>query len=88
MSGNQSVDGSHPTTSPKGTYTFAATSDVDVEGHRCAEDRNFMCPIGRKISCRRADFVVHYRTHTGKMVGLVVWGLMAQEPFLAKLRPY
>ncbi|GBN82736.1 hypothetical protein AVEN_265942-1 [Araneus ventricosus] len=66
MSGDESVGDSLPTSSPEGTYTFKGPSDVNVEGHRCAEDRNFECPIGRKSSCRRADFVVHYRTHTGK----------------------
>ncbi|GBN48049.1 hypothetical protein AVEN_233072-1 [Araneus ventricosus] len=66
MSGDESVGDSLPTSSPDGTYTFAGPSDVDVEGHRCAEDRNFEFPIGRKSSCRRADFVVNYRNHTGK----------------------
>ncbi|GBM64228.1 hypothetical protein AVEN_31703-1 [Araneus ventricosus] len=65
MSGDQSVDGSHATTSPKGTYTFAATSDVDVVVERRAEDRHFVFPISGKSKRRRADFVVHFRSHTG-----------------------
>ncbi|GBN41032.1 hypothetical protein AVEN_59106-1 [Araneus ventricosus] len=66
MSGDQSVDGSHATTSPKGTYTFAATSDVDVVAQRRAEDRHFVFPFSGKSKRRRADFVVHYETHTGE----------------------
>ncbi|GBO04300.1 hypothetical protein AVEN_176253-1 [Araneus ventricosus] len=66
MRGDQSVDGSHPTSSPKGTDTFAGPSDADVEAHRRAEDRYFVCRMCGKSNRRRADFVVHYRTHTDK----------------------
>ncbi|GBN61513.1 Zinc finger protein 18 [Araneus ventricosus] len=66
MSGDESVGDSLPTSSPKGTDTFAGSSDVDVDVQIRAEERHFVCPIGRKISYRRAEFVVHYRTHTGK----------------------
>ncbi|GBO16126.1 Zinc finger protein 585B [Araneus ventricosus] len=66
MSGDQSVDGSRPTSSPKGASTFAATSDVDVVAERRAEDRHFLCPMSVKSNRRRADFVVHYRTRTGE----------------------
>ncbi|GBN14499.1 hypothetical protein AVEN_81406-1, partial [Araneus ventricosus] len=64
MSGDQSVDGSHSTTSPKGAYTFAAISDVDVVAQRRAKDTHFVCPMSEKSNRRRADFVVHYQTHT------------------------
>ncbi|GBO24468.1 hypothetical protein AVEN_199349-1 [Araneus ventricosus] len=66
MSGEQSLSDSLPTSSPKGTYTFAGPSDVDVEAQRRAEDRNFVCPTSEKSNRRRADFVVHYRTQTGQ----------------------
>ncbi|GBO10341.1 Zinc finger protein 782 [Araneus ventricosus] len=66
MSGDQAVDGSHATTSPKGTYTFVATSDMDVVAQRRVEDRHFVCPISGKSNRRRADFVVHYQTRTGE----------------------
>ncbi|GBL95783.1 hypothetical protein AVEN_84026-1 [Araneus ventricosus] len=66
MSGDQIVGDSLPTTSSNGTYTFAGPSDVDVEAQRRAEDRHFVCPTSDKSNRRRADFFVHYRTHTGE----------------------
>ncbi|GBN72367.1 hypothetical protein AVEN_49279-1 [Araneus ventricosus] len=66
MSGYQSVGDSLPTSSPKGTYTFVASSGVDVVAQSLAEDRHFVCPISGKCNRRRADFVVHYRTYAGK----------------------
>ncbi|GBN17583.1 hypothetical protein AVEN_121081-1 [Araneus ventricosus] len=66
MSGDQSLDGSHPDTSPKGAYTYVAISDVDVVAQRRSEDTHFVCPMSGKSNRRRADFVVHYQTHTGE----------------------
>ncbi|GBO21104.1 hypothetical protein AVEN_131214-1 [Araneus ventricosus] len=66
MSGDLSAGDSLPTSSPKGTYTFEGPSDADVEAHRRAEDRHFVCRMCGKSNRRRADFVVHYRTHTDK----------------------
>ncbi|GBN87277.1 hypothetical protein AVEN_41703-1 [Araneus ventricosus] len=66
MSGDQSACDSLPTSSPKGTCTFEGPSDADVEAQRRAEDRHFVCSIGGKSNRRRADFLVHFRTHTGE----------------------
>ncbi|GBM64370.1 hypothetical protein AVEN_88024-1, partial [Araneus ventricosus] len=66
MSGDLSAGDSLPTSSPKGAYTFEGPSDEDVEAQRRAEDRNFVCPTSEKSNRRRADFLVHYRTHTGE----------------------
>ncbi|GBN85956.1 hypothetical protein AVEN_56520-1 [Araneus ventricosus] len=64
MSGDQSAGDSLPTSSPKGTYTFAGPSDVDVEAQRRAEGRHFVCSMNGKSNRPRADFLVHFRTNT------------------------
>ncbi|GBO08210.1 hypothetical protein AVEN_221582-1 [Araneus ventricosus] len=66
MSGDQIVSDSLPTSSPKFTDTFAGPSGVYVEAHRRVEDRHFRCPKSEKSNCRRDDFVINYRTHTGQ----------------------